>query len=138
MAELKTRPTNQDVRDYLNRVDDETRRKDCFILLELMEKASGAKGVMWGESIIGCGSYHYKYASGREADWPLVGFSPRKDNLTLYIMSGFDLYDELLKKLGRHKTGKACLYLKKLSDVDPEVLKELIERSVEHMRKTNP
>jgi hypothetical protein len=93
---------------------------------------------MWGSSIVGFGSYHYKYASGREGDAPLTGFSPRKQDLTLYISGGFEEYDDLMKRLGKCKTGKVCVYLKKLSDVDMAVLKQLVEKSVEHMKKTNP
>jgi hypothetical protein len=92
---------------------------------------------MWGDSIVGFGSYHYKYASGREGDWFVTGFSPRKQNLTLYIMSGFDEYERLLGKLGKHSTGKSCLYIKKIEDVDVDVLTELVKKSVEHMEKTN-
>jgi len=138
MAELKTKKTAASVKDFLNRVPEERKRKDSFALLKLMQEITGARPAMWGPSIVGFGSYHYKYASGREADWPLAGFSPRKQNLTLYITAGFDGYGELLGKLGKHKTGKACLYLNKLEDVDLSTLKELVRRSVEHMRRTNP
>ena len=103
-----------------------------------MQEVTGDAGHMWGDSIIGFGSYHYKYASGREGDWFLVGFSPRKRNLTLYIMSGFDSYDGLLGKLGKHKTGKSCLYVNKLEDVDMDTLRELVDQSVQHMIETNP
>ena len=137
MAELKTKPTDENVLDFLNGIADEKRRQDCFSVLELMKQATGAEPKMWGDSIVGFGSYHYKYASGREGDWFLTGFSPRKQNLTLYIMSGFDEYEALLSKLGKHKTSKACLYINKLQDVDAAVLKELVERSVDHMIKTN-
>jgi len=92
---------------------------------------------MWGDSIVGFGSYHYKYASGREGDWFITGFSPRKQNLTLYIMSGFDECDQLLNKLGKHSTGKSCLYIKKIEDVDIDVLKELVKKSVGHMERNN-
>ena len=92
---------------------------------------------MWGDSIVGFGSYHYKYESGREGDWFVTGFSPRKRNLTLYIMSGFDEYDKLLGKLGKHSIGKSCLYIKKIEDVDVDVLKELVQKSVDHMKKAN-
>ena len=103
----------------------------------MMQDVTGAKAKMWGDSIVGFGSYHYKYASGREADWMLVGFSPRKQNLTLYIMSGFEQYDELLGRLGKHSTGKGCLYIKKLQDIDLAMLRELVRLSVEHMVSTN-
>ena len=136
MAELKTKKTAASVKDFLNRVPEERKRKDSFALLKLMQEVTGAKPAMWGPSIVGFGSYHYKYASGREADWPLAGFSPRKQNLTLYIMGGFRGYGELLGKLGEHKTGKACLYINRLEDVDLATLKELVRRSVEHTRST--
>jgi len=136
MAELKTKKTAASVKDFLNRVPEERKRKDSFALLKLMQEVTGARPAMWGPSIVGFGSYHYKYASGREADWPLAGFSPRKQNLTLYITAGFDGYGELLGKLGKHKTGKACLYINRLEDVDLATLKELVRRSVEHMRST--
>ena len=103
-----------------------------------MEDVTGAEATMWGDSIVGFGSYHYTYASGRENDWFLVGFAPRKRSLTLYIMSGFDAYDELLGRLGKHSTGKSCLYINKLTDVDTAVLRDLVQQSVDHMRKTNP
>jgi hypothetical protein len=109
MAELKTQPNEQNVEDFLNNVENETKRKDSFSILEMMKEETGAEPIMWGDSIIGFGSYQYKYASGRDAEWFLTGFSPRKQNLTLYIMSGFDEYDELLDKLGKHSTGKSCL-----------------------------
>ena len=138
MAELKTKKTAASVKDFLNSVPEERKRKDSFALLKLMQEISDAKPAMWGPSIVGFGSYHYKYASGREADWPLAGFSPRKQDLTIYITAGFDGYGELLGKLGKHKTGKACLYINRLEDVDLSTLKELVRRSVEHMRRTNP
>jgi hypothetical protein len=137
MAELKTKRNKGDVEAFLNSVPDEKKRKDSFAILELMKEVTGAKPEMWGTSIIGFGSYHYKYASGREGDWMLVGFSPRAQNLTLYIMSGFDEYDGLLRKLGKHSIGKSCLYIKKMEDVDETVLKELVRKSVEHMARSN-
>lgn len=124
--------------DFLNTVSDERKREDSFSILEMMGDVTGSKPEMWGDSIIGFGSYRYKYASGREGEWFLTGFSPRKQNLTLYIMSGFDEYDELLGKLGKYSTGKSCLYIKKLEDVDQDVLRELVRKSVEHMIETNP
>ena len=136
MAELKTQKNDASVTDFLNGVD-EKRREDCFALVELMEAATGAPAKMWGTSIVGFGSYHYKYASGREGDWMITGFSPRKQNLTLYIMSGFEEYDSLLAKLGKHSTGKSCLYIKRLADVDTDVLRQLVEASVAHMNATN-
>ena len=137
MAELKTKRNKGDVTAFLNGVPDDGKRRDLFDILELMKKVTGEEPEMWGESIVGFGSYHYKYASGREGDWFLVGFSPRVQNLTLYIMSGFDEYDNLLSKLGKHSTGKSCLYIKKLEDVNTDVLKDLVKQSVEHMQKSN-
>jgi len=137
MAELKTQPNQQSVEDFLNNVENETKRQDSFSILELMKEETGDEPIMWGDSIVGFGKYHYKYASGREGDWFLTGFSPRVQNLTLYIMSGFDEYDELLGKLGKYSTGKSCLYIKKLEDVDQDVLRELVGKSVAHMKETN-
>jgi hypothetical protein len=137
MAQLKTQPTDKNVVEFLNAVENETKREDSFTILELMQQVTGSEPIMWGDSIIGFGSYHYKYASGREADWFLTGFSPRVQNLTLYIMSGFDEYDDLLGKLGKHSTGKSCLYVKRLENIDLDVLKELVEKSVAHMKATN-
>ena len=137
MAELKTQKNNASVEDFLNSVEDEKKRADSFAILELMREVTGDEPAMWGTSIIGFGSYHYTYASGREGDWMLVGFSPRKRNLTLYIMSGFDQYDTLLAQLGKYKTGKSCLYVNKLEDVDMSVLRELVKQSVEHMIESN-
>lgn len=138
MAELKTKVNHASVEDFLSRVEDEQQREDCFAVLELMKSVTKTEPKMWGSSIVGFGSYHYQYATGREADWMLTGFSPRKQNITLYITSGFDRYDDLLKRLGEHSTGKSCLYIKRLADVDMKVLKELVTRSVAHMKATNP
>ncbi len=135
MAELKAKPNDSSVEEYLNSVDDPKKRQDGYVILNLMKKITQAEPKMWGGSIIGFGSYHYKYDSGREGDWFLTGFSPRKQNLTLYIMAGFDRYDELLEKLGKYKTGKSCLYVKKIEDINLEVLEELIKNSVEYMSK---
>jgi hypothetical protein len=137
MAEPKTKPTDRDVEDFLNSVQDEKKRQDSFTILRLMEEATGEEPQMWGDSIIGFGLYKYKYASGREGEWFLTGFSPRVQNLTLYIMSGFDQYEVLLGQLGKYKTGKSCLYINKIEDVDLQTLKDLVEQSVEHMVKTN-
>ena len=130
MAELKTKKHNASVTEFLNSVEDEKRRKDAKSVLKMMKEVTGEKPKMWGPSIIGFGDYHYKYASGREGDWFKVGFSPRKNALTLYIMTGFSRYDELMGKLGKYKTGKGCLYIKRLEDVDGEVLRKLVEESV--------
>jgi hypothetical protein len=137
MAELKTKPNDQDVEAFLNSVEDEQRRLACFAIKGIMEQVTGAEAKMWGDSIVGFGSYHYKYASGREGEWMLTGFSPRKRNLALYIMSGFDEYDELLDNLGKYKTGKSCLYINKIEDVDLDVLRDLVQRSVRHMIATS-
>ena len=137
MAELKTKRTEASVTTFLDAVPDENRCKDCYTVLEMMQEIVGEPASMWGDSIVGLGSYHYKYASGQEADWPLVGFSPRKQNLTLYIMSGFDGYDQLMQSLGKHSTGKACLYVKRLADINLDVLRQIITLSVEHMRRTH-
>jgi hypothetical protein len=137
MAELKTKVNDRSVVKFLNGIGDEKRRRDCFTVLELMKQATKAEPRMWGSAMVGFGSYHYTYASGREGDWPLIGFSPRKQNLTLYLMSGFEQYDALLKALGKHKTGKSCLYINRLDDVHLPTLKKLIHLSVKHMVKTN-
>jgi hypothetical protein len=137
MAELKTKLNDASVTDFLNSVDDAEKRKDCFKLVDMMREITGAEPKMWGTAIVGFGTYHYRYASGREGDWMQVGFSPRKQSLTLYIMSGFSRYEELMKKLGKHKTGKSCLYVNRLSDVDPVVLRKLIKQSVAHVKKSN-
>ena len=135
MAENKTTPNDQDVEQFLNSVDDERKRKDSFTILELMKQVTGLEPRMWGSSIVGFGSYHYTYESGREGDMILAGFSPRKQNLTLYNMSGFERYDDLLQKLGKHTTGKGCLYIKRLDDVDLPTLKSLIEESFKHVKQ---
>lgn len=137
MAELKTKPNEQNVEAFLSGVADENRRQDCLALINLMKEVTGAEAKIWGDSIVGFGSYHYCYESGREGDWFLTGFSPRKNNLTLYIMSGFEQSEALLQKLGKHTTGKACLYVKRLQDIDQAVLRELVKRSVEYTQKTN-
>ena len=138
MSELKTKRNDGDVRGYLESVTNKRRREDSLVMLELMREITGEPPEMWGSSIVGFGSYHYKYASGREGDWPVIGFAPRKQSLTLYIMPGFDRYDDLMAKLGKYKTGKSCLYINKLDDVNLEVLKALIAESVEYMRRAYP
>jgi hypothetical protein len=135
MAELKTKPNDGSVEDFLDAIPDAEKRRDSRALVKLMREVAKAEPKLWGPSIVGFGSYHYKYASGREGDWFLTGFSPRKRDLTLYIMAGFGRSDELLERLGKHKTGKSCLYVKRLADLDPAVLRELIRRSVEHVAK---
>lgn len=138
MTTLKTRPNDQDAAAFLNEIENPQKRSDSQAILELMQRVTGEPPVMWGDSIVGFGRYHYKYASGREGDWFLTGFSPRVQNLTLYIMSGFDAYDVLLAKLGKYKTGKSCLYIKKLSEIDLDVLEALVRASVEHISSPNP
>jgi uncharacterized protein DUF1801 len=132
MAELKTKPTTASVTDFLESVADQERRNDCLAIAQIMEKVTGAKPRMWGPSIIGFGDYRYKGASG-ETDWFLTGFSPRKKELTLYIMPGVERFPGQLAKLGKYKTGKSCLYIKRLADVDAKVLTMLIEESVKTM-----
>jgi hypothetical protein len=138
MAEAKTQRTSRSVDAFLKGIPDEQKRRDAFTIVDLMRQVTKAEPEMWGSNIVGFGTYRYKYASGREGEWPLTGFSPRKQNLTLYIMSGFEQYDELLKSLGNFKTGKACLYVKRLDDVHLPTLRKLIKLSVQHMIKTNP
>lgn len=137
MAELKTKKNEASVEAFLNSVSDEKKRTDSFAVLELMREVTGDEPAMWGTSIVGFGSYDYTYASGREGNWFLVGFAPRKRNLTLYIMAGFEQYDTLLAQLGKYKTGKSCLYINRLEDVDIAVLRELVRQSVDHMIKSN-
>ena len=137
MAELKTKENDRSVEAFLAGIEDAQKQADCRALVAIMQDATGAAPRMWGESIVGFGHYHYKYASGREGDWFLTGFAPRKQNLTLYIMAGFDNYEALLSKLGKHSTGKSCLYVKRLADVDMPVLTELVVESVAHMKASN-
>ena len=136
MTEVKTKARRASVRKFLESVDNTKRREDSFAVLEIMKQITGEEPKMWGPSIVGFGTYHYKYASGREGDWMVTGFSPRKQALTLYIMAGFSRYDELMSKLGKYKTGKSCLYINKLEDVHLPTLKRLIRESVKHMKKT--
>jgi hypothetical protein len=135
MAELKTKVTKVSVDKFLQGIKDEKRREDCYQILKIMKKATKAEPKMWGTSIIGFGDYHYFYASGREGDWFITGFSPRVQNLTLYMMGGFD--QELMKKLGKYKTGKGCLYINKLEDVDTKVLDKLITNSVKKAKASS-
>ena len=138
MAELKTKPTSQDPRAFLHDVEPDEKRRDSLTLLAMMEKITGEKAVMWGTSIVGFGSCHYKSERSRqEGDWPLIGFSPRKQNLTLYLMGGNAGHQELLDQLGKHKTGVGCLYVKRLSDVDEGVLATLIENAFRRMKAIN-
>ena len=132
MAENKTQKTGASVEEFLASVESRTRREDALRLLELMRAVTGLEPEMWGPSIVGFGDYHYRYESGREGDFFLIGFSPRKQSLSLYIMAGFDSYDRLLSRLGKHRKGAACLYINKLADVDTDVLRELVRQSFEH------
>lgn len=136
MAELKTKENDGDVETFLARIEDERRRRDSLALVAIMKDVTGEPPRIWGGSMVGFGHYHYKYESGREGDWFLTGFSPRKQALTLYIMSGFLRFDELMAGLGKFKTGKSCLYVKRLDDLDEQVLRQLIAESIEHLRKT--
>lgn len=138
MSELKTKQNDASVEAFLESVDNERRRKDSFTVLELMRRITGDEPRMWGTSIVGFGSYRYRYASGRSGEWPRIGFSPRKQSLTVYVMPGFASYDEQLSRLGKHRTGKSCLYINKLADVDMAVLEDLIRSSLETMSEMYP
>lgn len=133
MGDNKTKPTEAKVEEFLASIENEQRRKDGLELLHLMREITKERPVMWGQSIVGFGDYHYKYASGREGDWFKTGFSPRKSSLTLYIMPNLDEFKPLLAKLGKHRTGKGCVYISKLSDVDISVLREIIEKSIQRL-----
>jgi hypothetical protein len=138
MAELKTKPTEVSVQSFLDNVADEKVRKDCYTLVNLMEKITGEGPRMWGTSIVGFGKYHYKYASGHEGDICLTGFSPRKGNLSLYCLGYFPGQADVLNQLGKHKAGKGCLYIKKLEDVNMHILESLIAQSAEYLKKKYP
>lgn len=133
MAEPKTKPTEESVKDFLNRIPEAERREDCFAVAKIMEEITGDKPKMWGPSMVGFGTYRYKYASGREGDWPVAAFSPRKKDLTVYLMMGFQKHDELMKKLGKHSSAKSCLYIKRLSDIHVPTLKKLIKTSIKEL-----
>lgn len=132
--ELKTKENEASVEDFLNAVAHEQQRADAFAVAEMMRKATKSEPKMWGPAIVGFGSRKYKYPDGREMDWMVIGFSPRKANLTLYILDGSADQEKLLAKLGKHSTGKSCLYIKRLADVDQRVLKELVAASIKHMK----
>ncbi|MBO9583831.1 MAG: DUF1801 domain-containing protein [Flavobacterium sp.] len=138
MAKNKTTETAESVIDFINAVADETKRKDAFELIEIMQQTTGFEPKMWGPSIIGFGSYHYKYDSGHEGDAPLLGFSPRKDAISLYLSSTFENKDELVSKFGKHKAGKGCIYVKKLSDINIDILKQMISLSVSYLQNLYP
>ena len=135
MAELKTKLNDASVTEFLNGIKDEEKRADSFEILNLMKQVTKEEPKMWGTSIVGFGITHLKYASGRELDWMLIGFSPRKQNLTLYLPGSLETYADLFKKLGKHKLGGGCLYINKLKDVDAKVLKELIKQSFKTAKK---
>jgi len=136
MYELKTKQTDDGVTKFLNTVEDEVKRKDCFEIVEIMKEAAGEPPKMWGTSIIGFGKYHYKYESGHEGDMCVIGLSPRKQNIALYIPGGIHKYDDLLEKLGKHKTGKGCLYINSLQKLNVDVLKEIINASMKAAGKS--
>ena len=138
MTQLKTQRNDASVEEYLNSLDDSRKRDDCFVLLRMMRELTGEGPAMWGESIIGFGSYKYRYNSGHSGEWFITGFAPRKRDLTVYIMPGFDRYQDLMGRLGKHKTGVSCLYLNRLQTIDLPTLRELISRSVADMRENNP
>jgi hypothetical protein len=135
MAELKTKPTDASVEAFLQSLPDERKRQDSFAILALLQEVTGESPRLWGSNIIGFGDYHYTYASGRTGDWFVTGFSPRKQNLTLYIIGGFEPHAELLGRLGKHKTGKGCLYINRLQDVDQAVLRALMAAAVDQARQ---
>lgn len=135
MAENKTKLTKLSVAAFINGIDDKEKRADVKRVAAMMQKVTGSKAAMWGTNIVGYGQYHYKYESGREGDFMLAGFSPRKQALTIYVIAGFKRFDSLMKKLGKYKTGESCLYVKRLSDIDEKVLEKLIEESVKYMRE---
>ncbi|SNR58008.1 DUF1801 domain-containing protein [Flavobacterium sp. ov086] len=138
MAKNKTTETEQSVTDFVNAVEDETKRKDSFELIRIMQEVTGFEPKMWGPSIIGFGSYHYKYASGHEGDAPLVGFSPRKAAISLYAYASSEQKEELLSKFGKYRATKGCIYIKKVADIDVEILKKMIAASVEYLNKLYP
>lgn len=135
MVELKTKQNDQDVFEFLNAIEDEQRKSDCLTLVKLFQEITNEHPKMWGTSMVGFGSYHYKYDSGREGDSFLIGFSPRKQNLTIYITAGFEAYDPIMQELGKYKTGSSCLYAKKLSDIRTDKLKELAKASIAAIKK---
>ena len=132
----KTQPNKLSVRAFIDGVEDPARRKDCRALAKLMGRLTGKRAKMWGTTIVGYGSYHYRYASGREGDFFLMGFSPRKQALTIYVVAGFGKFPKLMKRLGKYKTGKSCLYVKSLEDVDMETLEALLQASQDYLRRT--
>ncbi|RKL67389.1 hypothetical protein CR203_08480 [Salipaludibacillus neizhouensis] len=138
MYELKTKENDKSVLAFIEKVDSKTKQEDAFRLLDIFTEATGYQAKMWGESIIGFGAYHYKYKSGHEGDAPLVGFSPRKAKISLYFATGDTQREDLLKDFGKHTTGKACVYINKVADIDVDVLKALITQSVTFLNETYP
>jgi Domain of unknown function (DU1801) len=138
MAKNKTVETEMSVAKFLQSLDDEARKQDCLLLADIIQKTTGFSSKMWGTAIVGFGSYHYRYDSGREGDAPLVGFSPRKEAIALYLSGTFNQREELLQKFGKHKSGKACIYVKKLSDIDVEILKQMLVNSVKETKRKYP
>jgi hypothetical protein len=138
MAKNKTTETILSVKDFINDIKDETKRKDSFSLIELIKKQTGLEPKMWGPGIVGFGSYHYKYDSGHEGDSPLVGFSPRASAISLYLSGQFEKREELLEKLGKHKTNKGCIYVKKLDDINIEILQKMIANHIRHIQELYP
>lgn len=138
MNKQKTQPTNTSVEQFIAAIDDPQKREDCMTLLQLFHEITGEPAKLWGSSIVGFGSYHYKYGSGHEGGAAITGFSPRKQNLTIYVMDGFEKYKPLLEKLGKHKTSVSCLYIKRLADIDLAVLRKIVEQSVAEIKKLYP
>ena len=138
MAELKTKENDGDVDAFLAAVENKTRREDCLTVLAMMHRVTGMPPKMWGDSIVGFDRYHYKYASGREGDFFITGFSPRKAALTIYIMPGYGMFDDEMARLGKFKTGRSCLYINKLTDIDLDLLEEIVGKSVSWMREKYP
>ncbi len=137
MAENKTKPTKDSATAFLNKIKDKQLRDDCFAILEMMQKVSNCEPVMWGSAIIGFGTYHYVYESGREGDTVVIGFSPRKQNISIYLMGGLNIVEDELSKLGKYKTGKGCLYIKSLSDVNAGVLKKILAKAFKETTRKN-
>ena len=137
-AQNKTTENDSSVTDFLNTVTDAAKREDSFRIVEFFRKHTGFEPKMWGTAIIGFGTCHYKYSSGREGDMPLAGFSPRKNNIVLYFDSEFESRDALLSQLGKHKTGKVCVYIKRFDDIDQEVLKKMVDASIKHSKSIYP
>ncbi len=138
MTELKTKLTDASVHDFLETIPNQQVRNDCQTIVQIMRQATNAEPKMWGSNIIGFGTYHYRYASGKQADWMRIGLSPRKQNITLYLAVGFPEYETLRAQLGKHSVAKSCLYIKKLSDIDKPILEKLIQASVKHMSEKYP